>query len=289
MYLQRCWVVTWLVPHETAAVLARYASTIMSCKATCIGCMHNVYCNLPPELLANWLGSFTCYRSNMREERILKSVSTESWPWRRKLSCHSSWDSNPKPFNHESRALTTELSTLPVHQSACKCLLHTTFTNPKQNTCTHSHTQKMYIYIYIYRLYANNTQGASEATDWSSLSQVNEETACTHAHKYIYTHHYTLRSSRKLLWLKLYMHEITLQNQEEDLVLFFNAQSTMTVTLGQKFQNWRTRKSIRAQKTAHVDFVAGSLGLVLFQIVRTFYTRSLINSTSLTTRTSFCS
>ena len=120
----------------------------MSCKATYIGCMHNVYCNLPPELLAEWLGSFMCYRGNMREERILKSVSTKSWPWRRKLSHHSSWDSNPKPFNHESGALTTELSMLHVHQSACKCLLHTTFTNPKQNTCTHSHTQKIYIYIY---------------------------------------------------------------------------------------------------------------------------------------------
>ena len=185
-YLQRCLVVTWLVPHETAAVLAHYAYTIMSCKATYIGCMHNVYCNLPPELLAEWLGSFMCYRGNMRKERILKSVSTESWPWRRKLSHHSSWDSNPKPFNHESGALTTELSMLHVHQSACKCLLHTTFTNPKQNTCTHSHTQK--IYIYTHRLYANNTQGASEATDWSSLSQTNEETACTYAHKNIYIH-----------------------------------------------------------------------------------------------------
>ena len=40
-------------------------------------------------------------------------VSTESWPWRRKLSRRSSRDSNPRPFDHESGALTTELSPLP--------------------------------------------------------------------------------------------------------------------------------------------------------------------------------
>ena len=37
-------------------------------------------------------------------------VSTESRPWRRKFSRRSSSDSNPRPFNHESGALTTELS-----------------------------------------------------------------------------------------------------------------------------------------------------------------------------------
>ena len=40
-------------------------------------------------------------------------VSTESWPWRRKLSCRSSWDSNPWPFNHESGTLTTDLPLVP--------------------------------------------------------------------------------------------------------------------------------------------------------------------------------
>ena len=37
-------------------------------------------------------------------------VSTESRPWRRKFSSRSSRDSNLRPFNHESGALTTELS-----------------------------------------------------------------------------------------------------------------------------------------------------------------------------------
>ena len=35
-------------------------------------------------------------------------VSTNSWPWRRKFSRRSCRDSNPRPFNHESGALTTE-------------------------------------------------------------------------------------------------------------------------------------------------------------------------------------
>ena len=40
-----------------------------------------------------------------------RNKSTESRPWRRKFSHRSSRDSNPRPFNHESGALTTELST----------------------------------------------------------------------------------------------------------------------------------------------------------------------------------
>ena len=40
-------------------------------------------------------------------------VSTESRPWRRKFSRRSSRDSNARPFNHESGALTTELSPPP--------------------------------------------------------------------------------------------------------------------------------------------------------------------------------
>ena len=40
-------------------------------------------------------------------------VSTESWPWRRKFSRRSCWDSNRGPFDHESDALITELFLLP--------------------------------------------------------------------------------------------------------------------------------------------------------------------------------
>ena len=40
-------------------------------------------------------------------------VSTESRPWRRKFSRRSCRDLNPRPFSHESGALTTELSLPP--------------------------------------------------------------------------------------------------------------------------------------------------------------------------------
>ena len=71
-------------------------------------------CNLPPAPLAEWPGYFMCYCSNTGVEWILKWASTENWPWRRKFSCRSCWDLNPQPFSHESGALTTELSPLPM-------------------------------------------------------------------------------------------------------------------------------------------------------------------------------
>ena len=40
-------------------------------------------------------------------------VSTESRPWRRKFSRRSCRDLNLRPIDHESGALTTELSLLP--------------------------------------------------------------------------------------------------------------------------------------------------------------------------------
>ena len=109
----------WLVPHETAAVLVHILCTPYN-HAPCHFMQSHIRngvcvfsCNLPPALLAEWPGSFTCYCSNTGVERIPKWVSTESQPWRRKFSCRSSSDSNPWPFNHESSALTTELSLPP--------------------------------------------------------------------------------------------------------------------------------------------------------------------------------
>ena len=49
-------------------------------------------------------------------------VTTESWPWRRKFSHRSCRDLNLWPFNHESSALTTELSLLPM--CVCACMHH---------------------------------------------------------------------------------------------------------------------------------------------------------------------
>ena len=51
-------------------------------------------------------------------------VSTESRPWRKKFSRRSSRDSNPRPFNHESGALTTELSPPPGQPNLCLMFIH---------------------------------------------------------------------------------------------------------------------------------------------------------------------
>ena len=50
---------------------------------------------------------------NTGVERIPEWVSTESWPWGRKFSRRSCQDSNPRPSDHKSGALTTEPSQPP--------------------------------------------------------------------------------------------------------------------------------------------------------------------------------
>ena len=109
----------WLVPLETT-VSAQILCTPYNhapCHFTQSHIRNGVCvfsCNLTPARLAEWPGSFTCYCGNTGVERIPKWVSTESQPWRRKFSRCSSRDSNPRPLNHESGALTTELSPTSV-------------------------------------------------------------------------------------------------------------------------------------------------------------------------------
>ena len=110
----------WLVPHETAAVSMQVLCTPYN-NAPC-HFMHShirkVYACL----------AVTCHLHFWQNDRdLLRAtvvtrgggtdteirVSTESRPWRRKFSRRSSRDSNPRPFNHESGALTTELSPPP--------------------------------------------------------------------------------------------------------------------------------------------------------------------------------
>ena len=69
----------------------------------------------------------TCHLHFWQNDRdfLRATVVTREWngyrnksqhrsrPWRRKFSRRSSRDSNPRPFNHESGALTTELSPPP--------------------------------------------------------------------------------------------------------------------------------------------------------------------------------
>ena len=109
----------WLVPHETAAVSAQVLCTpynhapchfMQSHKRKVYACLA-VTCNLH-----FWQNDLDLLRvatvtqvGTVTEIR----VSTESRPWRRKFSCRSCRDSNPRPFSHESGALNTELS-LPL-------------------------------------------------------------------------------------------------------------------------------------------------------------------------------
>ena len=114
---------TWPVPHETAAVSVRSVYTIQPCTMSLHikSHIHKVYASLAVTchsvaLLAEWPGSCTCYCGNWRGWNGYrnKSQRKKSWPWRRKFARRSRCrDSNPRPFNHESGALTTELSSLP--------------------------------------------------------------------------------------------------------------------------------------------------------------------------------
>ena len=105
-----CYISTWLVPHASvsAHILCTTqnhatADSVTSCKATRI---HWVHVCLAPALLADWLGSFsfTCCCGGP-DTKI--TVSTESWPWRRKFShitcCTSKW--NPRLFDHKFSTL----------------------------------------------------------------------------------------------------------------------------------------------------------------------------------------
>ena len=76
VYSQCCLVVTWLVPHETAAISAHVLCTSYKQPCTSLQChfiwshicsMHTAYescvfsCNLPPAPLSEWPESSTCY------------------------------------------------------------------------------------------------------------------------------------------------------------------------------------------------------------------------------------
>ena len=110
----------WLVPHETAAISARSVHTIQPCTMS----LHASHIRKMYACLA-----VICHLHFWQNDRgllratavtrgwIPKWVSTEGWPWRRKFSRRSCRYSNPRPFDHESGALTTELS--PPHVVSC--------------------------------------------------------------------------------------------------------------------------------------------------------------------------
>ena len=70
-------------------------------------------CNLPPALLAEWPGPFMCYCGDTWVNGYRNKSQHRKSTLEKKFSYRSSRDSNPRPFNHESGALTTELSPPP--------------------------------------------------------------------------------------------------------------------------------------------------------------------------------
>ena len=111
----RSGVLAWLVPHETAAVSAQVLCTPYN-HAPCHfmqSHIRKVYaCLVVTCHLRFWQND----RDLLRATAITRGwngVSTESRPWRRKFSGRCCRDLNPRPFNHESGALTTKPS--PPH------------------------------------------------------------------------------------------------------------------------------------------------------------------------------
>ena len=111
----------WLVPHEAAAVSAQVLCTpyihapchFMQSHTRKVHACLAVTCHLHFwQNDRNLLRATAVTRGGGTDTEI--RVSTESWPWRRKFSRRSCRDSNPRPFDHESGALTTELSPPPM-------------------------------------------------------------------------------------------------------------------------------------------------------------------------------
>ena len=108
----------WLVPYETAAVSAQVLCTPynhVSCHFMQSHIRKAYVCLAVTCHLHFWQNDW----DRLRVTAVTRGgtdteirVSTESRPWRRKFSSRSSRDSNPRLFNHESGALTTELSPL---------------------------------------------------------------------------------------------------------------------------------------------------------------------------------
>jgi len=82
---------------------------VTPCKATNVRlCVFS--CNLPPALLAEWPGSFTCYFGNTEWNEYRNKSQRRKSTLVKKFSRRSCTDANPRPFNHGSGILTTELS-----------------------------------------------------------------------------------------------------------------------------------------------------------------------------------
>ena len=129
MYLQRCLVVTWLVPCETAVISARSVCTPQPCTMS----HHFMQSHI------RWVHAclaVTCHLHFWQNDCDLLPVTVVTWEWEgywnknqhrkltpvKKFSCCSCRNLNPLPFNPKSSALTTELSPLPHGWQGSVCM-----------------------------------------------------------------------------------------------------------------------------------------------------------------------
>ena len=70
-------------------------------------------CNLPPALLAEWPGSFTCHCGNTGAEQTPNKSQHRKLTLEKKIFPPLRRGSNTQPFDDESGALTNKLSRLP--------------------------------------------------------------------------------------------------------------------------------------------------------------------------------
>ena len=114
----------WLVPHETAAISAQVLCTRFN-HASC----HFMQIHIPRMhaclVVTCHLHFWQNDRDLLRATAVTRGgtdteirVSTESRPWSRKFSRRSRRGSNLRPSNHESGAVTTELSP-PRERGVC--------------------------------------------------------------------------------------------------------------------------------------------------------------------------
>ena len=111
-----------LVPCETAAILARSVYTIQPCTMSLHANPH-IICRMHACLVVICHLHFWQNDQDLLHATVVTRgggmdtetrVSTESWPSRRKFSHCSYWDTNPRPFDYKSGALTTALSLLTI-------------------------------------------------------------------------------------------------------------------------------------------------------------------------------
>ena len=112
-------------------------------------------CNLPPALLPEWPGSFTCYCGNtgVFGQKYESAQKVDPWEENSPSSCR---DSNLGPFDHESDALTTELSPLPNNNNK---------SDQQQQHCSCRLAKKLCCWLQV-RLSRAHSRLTPDITDW---------------------------------------------------------------------------------------------------------------------------